>query len=490
MSLIIFNTKTGRKIPIEPLEPGHIKMYVCGITAYDYCHIGHARSALVFDMIVKYLRYRGYRVTYVRNYTDIDDKIINRANEQNISSEELAEKFIQAFNEDMDDLRVAKADIEPKATEHVTEIISLIQGLIDKDLAYQVGNDVYYAVEKFGNYGQLSGRNLEEMHAGARVSINEQKINPMDFALWKSSKPGEPTWDSPWGPGRPGWHIECSAMSRKYLGDSFDIHGGGKDLIFPHHENEIAQSEGATGAPFVNLWVHHGFVTIKEEKMSKSLGNFLTIREVLEKYEAEVLRLFVFSTHYRNPLDYSDTTMKDAVAGLDRLYNCLAEIEQLPDKIDNSASPVATEKEKQKLASVVDRFQKSMDNDFNTAQGLGHIFDAVKSMNRIKQSLPSNPSQVDLDLLKHGGRTIKKLATIMGLLQEEPTLYIKKKTEEVLQKLDIDQAAIEQLIQERELARQQKDWAKADAIRDKLLAQQIELKDGPSGTAWKVKLPV
>ncbi len=286
MSIQIYNTRTGNKTELKPLEGNHVKMYVCGITAYDYCHIGHARSALAFDMIYRYLLYRGYKVTYVRNFTDIDDKIINRAQEQGTTTEELSERFISMFHEDMAQLGVASPTIEPKATEHVQEIIDMITGLIEKGMAYQMDGDVYYAVEKFKDYGILSKRSLDDMQAGARVEVNEKKRNPMDFALWKSSKPGEPTWESPWGPGRPGWHIECSAMSKKYLGDSFDIHGGGKDLIFPHHENEIAQSMGATGSPFVNIWVHHGFVTIKDEKMSKSLGNFLTIRDVLERFQA------------------------------------------------------------------------------------------------------------------------------------------------------------------------------------------------------------
>ena len=325
------------------------------------------------------------------------------------------------------------------------------------------------------------------MQAGARISVDERKENPMDFALWKSSKPGEPTWDSPWGSGRPGWHIECSAMSRKYLGDSFDIHGGGKDLIFPHHENEIAQSEGATDMPFAHTWVHHGFVTIKDEKMSKSLGNFLTIREVLEDYEPEILRLFVFSTHYRNPLDYSTEAMNDAKAGLDRLYTCLAEIEPLASMEGHDTPPVATEKETKKLESLAERFTKAMDNDFNTAQGLGHLFDAVKSLNRIRQALPSKASKPDLALLKKGAETLKELGSIMGLLDKDPVSYIRQRQESIMQEFNIDPTEVEKLIQERKTAREQKDWAKADAVRDRLEALHIEIKDDPSGTTWKVK---
>ena len=332
MSIAIYNTLTRRKEPLQPLEEGHVKLYVCGITSYDYCHIGHARSALVFDMVVRYLRYRGLKVTFVRNFTDIDDKIINRANEQGIDPAELALKFINEFYVDMDALGTLRPDIEPKATEHVGEMINLVEQLIAKGTAYQSGSDVYYRVERFEGYGQLSGRSLEDMQAGARVEVNERKEHPMDFVLWKGAKPGEPRWPSPWGDGRPGWHIECSAMSKRYLGDTFDIHGGGKDLIFPHHENEIAQSCGASGQPFAKLWMHHGFVTIKDEKMSKSLGNFLTIRDVLRQYRSEALRLFIFSTQYRNPLDFTEAALQDAETGLDRMYDCLAQIHLLPSE--------------------------------------------------------------------------------------------------------------------------------------------------------------
>ena len=488
MKIIIYDTKSGRKTPLEPITPGQIKLYVCGITAYDYCHIGHARSALVFDMIVRYLRYRGLDVTFVRNFTDIDDKIIKRAQEQNTSPEELAERFIVKFHEDMDLLGVIRADQEPRATEHIPSIIKIIEELIAKGLAYPSGNDVYFAVDKFPNYGALSGRSLDDMVAGARISVNENKTNPMDFALWKGSKPGEPTWDSPWGQGRPGWHIECSAMSRELLGNTFDIHGGGKDLIFPHHENEIAQSEGASGEPFAKYWIHHGFVTMKDEKMSKSLGNFLTIREVLEQFDPEVLRLFVFSTHYRTPLDYSVATLQDAALGLDRLYGCLAALSGLSETGSENAKVVASPKEVQKIQTLADRFHKAMDNDFNTAQGLGHIFDAVKTLNRIVQTVPPCPADSDLALLREGAETIRMLTGSMGLLSEDPTIYIEAKQKKVLDELDIDAADIDKLIEERNAARNEKNWARADEIRDQLLASRIELKDGPSGTTWQVKL--
>jgi cysteinyl-tRNA synthetase len=483
----IYNTRTGGKTELKPLADNHVKMYVCGITAYDYCHIGHARSALAFDMIYRYLLYRGYRVTYVRNFTDIDDKIINRAQEQGTTTEELSERFIQKFHEDMEQLGVASPTVEPKATDHVQEIIDMIEGLVDKGMAYQVDGDVYYAVEKFSDYGILSKRSIEDMQAGARIEINEKKRNPMDFALWKSSKPGEPTWDSPWGPGRPGWHIECSAMSKKYLGNSFDIHGGGKDLIFPHHENEIAQSMGATGSPFVNIWVHHGFVTIKDEKMSKSLGNFLTIRNVLERFRPEALRLFVFSTHYQSPLNYSEAAIKDAEVGLERFYECLAEIARLPESGDAGKESAISKKDAAKLQSLEERFQKVMNNDFNTAQALAQLFDAVKILNKITRVLPGIPSRQDIDLLHKVGVKFKELANIMGLLTEDPVEHAEALQEKRIKELGLDPATIETLIRQRNEARRNKDWARGDAIRDELLAKGVELKDGAKGTTWKVK---
>ena len=487
MSIQIYNTRTGGKTELKPLSDNHVKMYVCGITAYDYCHIGHARSALAFDMIYRYLLYRGYKVTFVRNFTDVDDKIINRAKEQGTTTEELSERFIRKFHEDMDQLGVAAPTVEPKATEHVQEIIDMIEGLVDKGMAYQEGGDVYYAVEKFSDYGILSKRSIEDMQAGARIEVNEKKRNPMDFALWKSSKPGEPTWDSPWGPGRPGWHIECSAMSKKFLGDSFDIHGGGKDLIFPHHENEIAQSMGATGSPFVNIWVHHGFVTIKDEKMSKSLGNFLTIRDVLQRFRPEALRLFVFSTHYQSPLNYSEAAIKDAEAGLERFYECLAGIARLPESGDENKGSAISKKDAAKLESLEERFQKVMDNDFNTAQALAQLFDAVKVLNKITRSLPGTPSQYDIDLLRNVGAKFRELANIMGLLTEDPIKHAEALQASRIKELGLDPETIETMIRQRNEARQDKDWARSDAIRDELLAKGVELKDGPEGTSWKVK---
>jgi cysteinyl-tRNA synthetase len=486
MTINIFNTLAGKKVPLETVEPGRVKLYVCGITAYDFCHIGHARSALVFDMLVRYLKYRGYQVTFIRNFTDIDDKIIKRAAEQQTTCEELSERFIREFHADMQALKTVPPDLEPKATEHVTQIIELIRELVAKGLAYQVGHDVYYRVARFPDYGKLSGRQLEDMQAGARISVNEEKENPLDFALWKGSKPGEPTWESPWGPGRPGWHIECSAMSREYLGDTFDIHGGGKDLVFPHHENEIAQSEGATGRPFARNWIHHGFVTIKDEKMSKSLGNFLTIREVLDQHHPEVLRFFVFSTHYRNPLDYSEAAMKDSAAGLERLYSCIAAVESLA-AAPTGAAPVLAETEKDRLSSLSDRFQEAMDNDFNTAQALGVIFESVKDLNRLRQQLPSPAAPEDVQFLKNTAEQIKLLCSVMGLLTEPPEAFLQSLRERELTTLSIAPEQIEQLIEERREARKNRNWQRADEIRDLLLEAGIELQDGQAGTTWQVK---
>jgi len=486
MTIKIHNTLTRKKEVFTPLEPNHVKIYVCGITSYDYCHIGHARSALVFDMIVSYFRYRGYKVTYIRNFTDIDDKIITRAAEQNTSPTELANRFIDEFYVDMDKLGIGRPTLEPKATENIQEMVDLISTLIDKGMAYQSGNDVYYSVDSFTEYGKLSGRNIEDMQAGARISINEQKNNPMDFVLWKGSKPGEPMWDSPWGAGRPGWHIECSAMSKKFLGETFDIHGGGQDLVFPHHENELAQSEGANDKQFVTTWIHHRFVTIKDEKMSKSLGNFLTIRDITAHYHPEELRFFVFSTHYRNPLDFSENAMQDAISGLDRLYECVASIEALGEDTTETES-VITEKDRKKLDSFEGRFSQAMDNDFNTAQAQGVLFDTVKILNKIKRVLPPTPGADDVRILQSTVLKLKELAGIMGLLQEDAANYISNKRKKLLEGLDIDEDTINTLIEERYAARAEKNWKRGDEIRDQLLEKNIELKDSADGTSWSIR---
>jgi len=486
MAIKIYNTLTRKKEPLRPIEEGHVKLYVCGITSYDYCHIGHARSALVFDMVVRYLRHCGYKVTFVRNFTDIDDKIINRANEQGIDSATLALRFINEFYTDMDALGALRPDLEPKATEHIPEMIGLIEELIAKGMAYPSEGDVYFRVERFDGYGRLSGRGLADMQAGARVEVNDKKEHPMDFVLWKGAKPGEPKWPSPWGDGRPGWHIECSAMSRKYLGETFDIHGGGKDLVFPHHENEIAQSCGASGKPFANLWMHHGFVTIKDEKMSKSLGNFLTIRDVLKQYEPEVLRLFIFSTQYRNPLDFTETALQDARSGLERMYECLAQIDGLPAG-DPTGASVVGDKDRTHLHALADRFQAAMDNDFNTAQALAHLFDAVKLLNKILRTLPAQPATEDLQLLHDTATVFRDLAGVLGLVQRNPAEVAAGAKAKAMDGVDLGEDDINGLIVKRNQARAAKDWAASDEVRDYLLAHRIVLKDSPEGTTWEVK---
>jgi len=479
MNLRIYNTLSGRKEVFKPVEPGKVKMYVCGPTAYDSCHIGHARSAVVFDVIVRYLRHKNFTVLYVRNFTDVDDKIINRANELGVAPLQLAEKYIAEFYHDMDALMVLRADHEPRATEHIRQMITVIETLIQKEMAYQMNGDVYFSVEAFKGYGKLSGRKLEDMEAGARVDVDEKKRNPFDFALWKSSKPGEPSWDSPWGKGRPGWHIECSAMSTEYLGKTFDIHGGGKDLIFPHHENEIAQSEAAFDRPFAAYWVHNGFVNINQEKMSKSLGNFLLIKDVLRSYHPEAVRLFLLSNHYRSPIDYSQTAMDESVSALDKVYALLDRVDDLNaagDAAEETAGPGEYGK----------RFCESMDDDFNTARGIGMLFEAVRSINR---TLDENPAGVPRPLKNKiiGDRNdILQIGRILGILSEPPKLYFQAKKNQALEKKAIDPAVIEKMIQERIEARKARNWAKADQIRKKLSEMNVQLEDRSDGTVWKI----
>ncbi|MBN1957268.1 MAG: cysteine--tRNA ligase [Desulfuromonadales bacterium] len=481
MSLRIYNTMSGKKEEFQPLIPGKVGMYVCGVTVYDYCHIGHARANIVFDMIFRYLQFAGYETTYVRNYTDVDDKIIKRANERGISSKALSEEFIQAFDEDMASLGLVKPTHEPKATEYIDEIIAISQTLIDKGLAYEAGGDVYYAVDKFADYLKLSKRNMEEMQAGARIAPGEQKRNPMDFALWKAAKPDEPNWPSPWGAGRPGWHIECSAMSSSLLGDSFDIHGGGRDLIFPHHENEIAQSEGASGKPFVKYWMHNGFVNVNQEKMSKSLGNFFTIRDILQQYDPEVVRFFILTSHYRSPIDFSDQNLIEAQAGLSRFYEALLSADQmLAGATDEQAeSPLGEELEA--------RFREAMDDDFNSAQAIAHLFEGVRTMNRLCATKKFK-KRVDLVAqVRDLRQTVLKLGDVLGLYNSEPAVWLEKVKFAGLEKLDITLDEIEQQIEARLQARAEKDFAKSDQIRDALAARGIELLDSREGTSWKLK---
>jgi cysteinyl-tRNA synthetase len=493
MALRVYNTLTGSKEEFIPLEPGKVRMYVCGVTVYDHCHIGHARANVVFDVIYRYLRHLGLEVTYVRNYTDIDDKIINRANKEGVTFDLVSERFIKEFDRDMALLGLELPTFQPKATEHVAEIITLVETLIDKGYAYQAGGDVNFCVEKFDSYLKLSKRNLEEMQAGARIEVDERKRHPMDFALWKEAKPGEPYWESPWGKGRPGWHIECSAMSMKFLGESFDIHGGGKDLIFPHHENEIAQSEAATGKPFVRYWLHNGFVNINAEKMSKSLGNFFTIKEVLEKYDNEVLRFFLISAHYRSPLDFSDQNLSEAEIGLERIYKALAGLGEVlkngdvagSDAVDRNNLDEAERELLEKAESLPARFLEAMNDDFNTALALGHVFDLVRSINRVV-SEETRSSAVPLLCMK-AKAAINEIGGMIGIFTSEPSAFIARLKDRKLAGLDIPAAEIERLIAERAAARKARDFKRSDEIRDFLLSKRVVLLDSAQGTSWSIK---
>ncbi len=489
MTLRIHNTLTGEKEEFVPLREKKVGMYVCGVTVYDLCHIGHARSAIVFDTIYRYFRYRGYDVTFVRNFTDIDDKIIKKANEEGVDWKTIAEKYIGEFDVDMGRLGLEKPSVEPKATEHIPDMIQLISTLVQKGFAYQGGGDVFFSVLKFRDYGKLSKRNLEDMQAGARVEIDEKKENPLDFALWKASKPGEPFWESPWGKGRPGWHIECSVMSQKYLGETFDIHGGGRDLIFPHHENEVAQSEAATGKPFVRYWIHNGFVNIHKEKMSKSLGNILTIKEILKEWHPEVLRLFFLSHHYRSPVDYSEDSFLEAKAGLDRFYSTLNAIQEelkkplSQRKLDSPAIGHCH----QALESFQARFEKAMDDDFNTAQALGCFYDLQTQLNSLLSLSKGQPAEEIAFLLKKGFDHLSTKGWVFGLFREDPDLYLGQQKKDGLNKLNLTEENILQSIEERKLARKEKNWKRADEIRNDLLAKGIVLEDTPTGTTWKIK---
>jgi cysteinyl-tRNA synthetase len=478
--LRIYNTLTDAKEEFVPIEQGRVKMYACGVTVYDDSHIGHARGAVVFDMVRRYLAYKGFKVTYIRNFTDVDDKIINRAREEGISCEEIAGRYIDEYQKDMNALGVARADLEPKATEHISQIVEMVKALVDKEFAYVAEGDVLFAVERFDGYGKLSRRKLEDLLAGARVEVDEKKRNPLDFVLWKASKAGEPSWESPWGPGRPGWHIECSAMSQAHLGETFDIHGGGKDLIFPHHENEIAQSEAASGLPFVRFWMHNGFVNINQEKMSKSLGNFFTIKEVLSRFDPETVRLFLLSTHYRSPIDFSDQTLKDTERARRRVYNLL---QQVNDRLEGVSSMKESSDRSGAIFSHMDKmipdFESAMDDDFNSARALGHLFEAVRLLNSyIQGEGDQNPEEMR-SVLTLFRENLTKIGSVLGLFQGDPADIMKGKT-------DHESRSIEERIALRDEARKRNDWAEADRIRDELEKQGVLLKDRPGGvTDWE-----
>ncbi len=456
--LNIYSTESRDKRLFTPIEPGKVRMYVCGMTVYDYCHLGHARVMVVFDMVYRYLKHLGFAVTYVRNITDIDDKIIKRAAENGESIQALTQRFIDAMHEDADALGCLRPDHEPRATQAVPEMLAMIQTLIDKGFAYRADNgDVYYAVSQFAGYGRLSGKNLDDLRAGARVEIGEAKRDPLDFVLWKATKPGEPSWDAPWGAGRPGWHIECSAMSTTCLGHTFDIHGGGMDLQFPHHDNEIAQSEAATGCHYVNYWMHNGFVRINEEKMSKSLNNFFTVREVLKEYRAEEIRFFILNSHYRSPLNYADVQLNAARQGLTRLYTALRDAGET--SVD---APL--------LETFVQRFTTAMDDDFNTPEALAVLFELASEIHRHQDEVRASAVA-----------TLRKLAGVLGLLQMNAEEYLRGAPGVG----GLDEASIQALIDERLAARAAKNFARSDAIRDELLKQGIVLEDGAAGTRWR-----
>ena len=457
--LKIHNSLAREKQDFIPLTPGKVKIYVCGMTVYDYCHLGHARMMVVFDMVQRWLQASGLDVTYVRNITDIDDKIIKRAQENNESIEALTARFIRAMEEDAAALGVTPPSFEPRATRHVEDMIVMIRTLVDKNLAYAASNgDVYFAVHRFPGYGKLSGKSLEDLRAGERVVIDPHKKDPLDFVLWKAAKPGEPQWDSPWGGGRPGWHIECSAMGERYLGEHFDIHGGGQDLQFPHHENEIAQSEGAHGHPFVNYWMHNGFVRVDDEKMSKSLGNFFTVREILARYQPEVVRFFILRAHYRSPLNYSDQHLEDARRALDRLYTALkgSEVSEAAAAIDWNG-PYAQ------------RFREAMDDDFNTSDAMAVLFDLANEINK-------TGSQKTIVLMRG-------LGGVLGLLQQDPRQYFQDDV--AAGDSAFTPERVEQMIQQRLVARAKKNYDEADRIRKELLDAGIILEDGGQGTTWR-----
>ena len=481
MPISIYNTFTQKKELFQPIEPGKVGMYVCGPTVYDSCHIGHARSVVVFDVIFRYLKSQGFDVVYVRNFTDVDDKIIRRAAEQGMDPKALADKYIDEFYRDMDALHVERATFEPRVTEHIDDVIQLVETLMEKGVAYAVDGDVFFAVESFDGYGKLSNRHLEDMDPGARVEIDPRKRNPFDFILWKSAKPGEPSWDSPWGKGRPGWHIECSAMSTRYLGETIDIHGGGKDLIFPHHENEIAQSEAGHGREFVRYWIHNGFVNIDKEKMSKSLGNFRMIKDVIQQYHPEVIRLFLLSKQYRKPIDFNQASMDTSRTALDRIYALLLRVHET---IAGAAIPAAVPED----MPFWEMFCQAMDDDFNTANGIAVIFNAVRQANRILDENENDPrSRHMAKTLTAIKREILRMGAVLGIGGDDPAAYFRAQRQSVLAEETIDAKFIEALIADRETARREKDWARADQIRDRLASMNIVLKDRPDGTDWKIK---
>lgn len=489
MTLFVYNTLTNKKEEFIPIKPPKVNMYACGITAYDTCHLGHARAAVVFDMAVRYLRHKKFDVTYVRNYTDVDDKIINRANKENVSCDEISQRYIKEYEEDMESLGVVAPNITPKATEHIKEMIATIEKLIANGIAYETEGGVYFSVRKFSGYGKLSGKKIDELESGARVDVDEAKNDPLDFALWKKAKPNEPKWPSPWGDGRPGWHIECSAMSTKYLGQPFDIHGGGRDLIFPHHENEIAQAEGASGCEFVKYWLHNGFININAEKMSKSLGNFTSIRDVLKINDYEAVRLFLLSNHYRSPIDFTQKAMAEAVSSLDRFYETADRLYKIhPGKNTSDVPDSDIAKEVKELMSSFDaKFNEAMDDDFNTAKVVGIVFEIVRVVNKYLDAMQSPTSFAGWVVLTF--HHIQHVAgDVLGIFGSDPVDYsgrVQKRAEAIR---GVDANQIETLIAERKAARASKSFKRSDEIRNELSALGVEIKDKPDGTTeWKLR---
>lgn len=474
----VYNTMTREKSLFVPVTPGEVKIYVCGVTPYNHPHIGNARPAVTWDVIRRYLQYIGYKVTLIQNFTDVDDKIINKANAEGSTWKVISDRYIDAYFQVTDALHVHRADKYPRVSEHMDDIIRMVETLIEKGHAYVLDHDVYYDISTFEGYGKLSGRNVEDMLAGARVEVNEGKRNPGDFAVWKGAKPGEPAWDSPWGPGRPGWHIECSAMSIHYLGKTFDFHGGGSDLIFPHHENEIAQSEGCTGCTFVHYWLHNGFITINQEKMSKSLNNFFLVKDVLEKYSGDALRFFLLSTHYRSPLDFSDDRLEEAETNMARLTDVIGRIRELAGKEGHDASEASAALRAAAEKALAD-FHEAMDDDFNTGLASSTVFDLAKAVNIYYTAVQSGACGIDSGAVALAMKHMKEIMDVLGILESAWTRRETAADSEDFQKL------MQVILDIRQEARAEKQYAIADKIRDRLAAMDIVIEDTPTGARWK-----
>ena len=483
----IYNSETRRKEPFEPREEGRVALYVCGVTAYDVSHIGHARAAVVFDVLVRTLRVRGYTVVFVRNFTDVDDKIINRAAEENRSSEEIAEQYIEAFRKDMSRLDVLRADYEPRATEHIQDMQAIIGKLLEAGYAYATAEgNVYFRVRSFPDYGTLSGRDVEELKAGTRIDPDDEKEDPLDFALWKRAKTGEPSWNSPWGEGRPGWHIECSAMSEKLLGIPLDLHGGGQDLIFPHHENERAQSMAVSGGTFARYWMHNGYVQVESEKMSKSLGNFVTVEDVFREHLPEVLRFFLLGKHYRSPLDFTWPAMQDAEKALKRIYQARMNMSLALEQSGGKDTPLP-EEITEEAGQLMRESQDHLDDDLNTAACMGNIFSLIRLGNRILENKGWRRSTQGRELLQNILEHIRSTGDILGVFHRDPATFLDELRRFKAEKYGLDLDEVQRLIRERQEARQDRDFSRADTLRDQLAEMGITLQDGPQGTDWDLE---